>query len=72
MANASKARKSRSTGGGKRWIPGAIKRPGAFTAKAKAAGMTVQAFARAKRKAPGRLGKQARLALTLKKISKGR
>ena len=71
MAGAAKAGKARSTGGGKRWIQGAIKRPGALTRKAKAAGMTVQAFARAKRKAPGRLGKQARLAITLKKISRG-
>ena len=63
-----KAKKARSTGGGKKWIAGAIKRPGALTRKAKAAGMTVQAYARAKRKAPGRLGKQARLAITLKKI----
>ena len=69
MAKVSKARK---VGGGKRWIAGAIKRPGAFTAKAKAAGQSVQAFARAKRKAPGRLGKQARLALTLKRISRKR
>lgn len=70
MARAGRARKSRSRGAGKRWIAGAIKRPGAFTRKAKAAGMTVQAFARKKRKAPGRLGKQARLALTLKRISR--
>jgi len=65
---ANKAKKARTTGGGKRWIQKAITRPGALTRKAKAAGMTVQAFARAKRKAPGRLGKQARLAITLKKI----
>lgn len=70
MAKAAKARKSRSTSGGKRWIHSAIKRPGALTSKAKASGMSVQAFARAKRKAPGRLGKQARLALTLRNISK--
>jgi len=69
MANATRARKSKSTGGGKKWIAGAIKRPGAFTRKAKAAGMTVQAYARKMRSASGRLGKQARLALTLKKIS---
>lgn len=68
MAN--KARRARSVGGGKRWISKAIKRPGAFTRKAKAAGMTVQAYARKMRGAPGRLGKQARLALTLKKISR--
>lgn len=72
MAKAARARGARKTGAGKKWIAGAIKRPGAFTRKAKAAGMTVQAFARAKRKAAGRLGKQARLALTLKKISRRR
>lgn len=65
-----RARKARKAGGGRKWIAGAIKRPGAFTRKARAAGMGVQAFARAKRKAAGRLGKQARLALTLKRISK--
>ena len=69
MARARKASRSRSTGGGK-WIQKAIKRPGAFTRKAKAAGMSVQAFARKKRHAAGRLGKQARLALTLKKMHK--
>lgn len=72
MARAGGARKSRRVGGGKRWISKAITRPGAFTRKAKAAGMTVQAFARKMRKAPGRLGKQARLALTLKRISRRR
>jgi len=71
MTRAAKASKSRKTGGGKKWISKAIVRPGALTRKAKAAGMTVQAFARAKRKAPGRLGKQAILAITLKKISRG-
>ena len=30
----------------KDWIQGAVKRPGAFTAKAKKAGMSVQAYAR--------------------------
>lgn len=72
MAKAAKARKARSRGGGRKWIAGAIKRPGAFTRKAKAAGMTVQAYARKMRHAAGRTGKQARLALTLKKISRGR
>jgi len=72
MVRARGAKKARTRGGGKKWIAGAIKRPGAFTRKAKAAGMTVQAYARAKRKAAGRLGRQARLALTLKKISRRR
>jgi len=72
MARAAGAKRARSRGAGKKWIAGAIKRPGAFTRKAKAAGMTVQAYARKMRGAPGRLGKQARLALTLRKISKRR
>jgi hypothetical protein len=52
------------------WIQKAIKRPGAFTAKAKAAGKSVAAFAKEKASAPGRLGKQARLAQTLGKMRK--
>ena len=51
-----------------KWISKAIKRPGAFSAKAKRAGMSTMAYARAKRGAPGRLGRQARLALTLSKL----
>jgi hypothetical protein len=53
----------------KRWIQEAVSEPGAFTAKAEKAGMSVQAYARKQKKAPGKLGKQARLALTLKKLS---
>ncbi len=52
----------------KRWIQGAVKHPGAFTAKAKAAGKGVQEYAREKRHAGGKLGRQARLALTLKHL----
>jgi len=59
-----------SSGGGGNWIQGAIERPGAFSAKAKRAGQSTQAYARAKQDAPGRLGKQARLALTLSKMRK--
>lgn len=62
MAKAGRARK------GRKWIAGAIKRPGAFTKKAKAAGMGVQAYARKMRRAGGRTGKQARLALTLSRL----
>lgn len=54
----------------KNWIKGAIKRPGAFTKKAKAAGKSVGEYAREKASAPGRTGKQARLAMTLKKMHK--
>ena len=52
-----------------KWIAGAIRRPGAFSAKAAKAGKSTQAYARAKAHAPGRLGKQARLAMTLAQIN---
>jgi len=52
----------------KHWIAKAIKRPGAFSAKAKRAGMSTSAYARKEDKAPGRLGREARLAETLAKI----
>ena len=52
----------------KKWIQKAIKRPGALTRKAKAAGMATMAFARKMRHAKGITGKQARLALTLRKL----
>ena len=51
--------------GSKKWIKGAIKHPGAFSAKAKKAGKTTAEFASEKSDAPGKLGKQARLASTL-------
>lgn len=66
MAKATRARRA------KKWIAGAIKRPGALTRKAKAAGMSTMAFARKMRRAPGRTGRQARLALTLRKIARRR
>ncbi len=50
----------------KNWIAGAIKHPGAFTKKAKAAGESVSKFAHEKEHASGKTGQQARLALTLK------
>ncbi len=52
----------------KKWIKGAIKHPGALTRKAKAAGMSPMAFARSHVKAKGTTGKQARLAITLRKM----
>jgi hypothetical protein len=52
------------------WIKGAIKHPGAFTKKAKAAGKSVAAYAKEKAGASGTLGKQARLAQTLSKLRK--
>ena len=53
---------------GDKWIQKAVKHPGAFSAKAKAAGKSVAAFAKEKAHAPGTLGKQARLAQTLRKM----
>lgn len=49
----------------KKWISGAIERPGAFSAKAKAAGESTREYAQEKEHAKGRTGKQARLAITL-------
>jgi hypothetical protein len=56
----------------KNWIKGAIKRPGAFRKKAKAAGMSTRAYAQKMKDAPGRTGKQARLALTLMGMKAGK
>ena len=60
----------------KKWIQKAIKRPGAFTKKAKKAGKSVSAMAAAVTKSPGRYSKttvrQANLAKTLKKIGRNR
>jgi hypothetical protein len=57
----------------KKWIQKAIKRPGAFTAKAKKAGKTPAAFATTVTKSPGKYSKltvqQANFAKTLKKIT---
>jgi hypothetical protein len=52
----------------KKWIQGAIKKPGAFTKKAKAAGVSVSALAQKDKHKSGKTGDQARLALTLKKL----
>ena len=60
----------------KNWIAGAIKRPGAFTAKAKKAGKSIAGMAAAVTKNPQKYSpltvKQANLAKTLRKISKGK
>ena len=56
------------------WIQGAVKRPGAFTKKAKAAGMSVQQFAshvdKNKDKYSTRTERQANLAQTFSKMKK--
>jgi hypothetical protein len=56
------------------WIKGAVKRPGAFTRKAKAAGMSTAAYANKVSK-PGssastQTKRQAALAKTLRKLGK--
>jgi len=60
----------------KKWIQGAIKRPGAFTAKAKKANKTVAGMAAAVTKNPSKYSattvRQANLAKTLRKISRKR
>lgn len=61
-------------GGSKNWIKGAIKRPGAFSAKAEAADMSTAAYA-AKVTKPGSTAstttkRQANLAKTLSKMRK--
>ena len=59
-----------------KWIQKAIKRPGAFTAKAKAAGMGVQAYAdkvtAEGSKASALTKRQGNLAKTLGRMAKGR
>src|SRR5215471_7330286 len=59
-----------------KWIQSAIKRPGAFTAKAKAAGKGTQAYARSVLKegsqASTRTKRQAALAQTLSKLRSGK
>ena len=66
---ATKVRKGYKSGGGD-WIQGAIKRPGAFTKKAKDAGMSVSKYAnkvlKKGRDASTRTKKQANLAKTLR------
>lgn len=54
------------------WIAGAISRPGAFSAKAKAAGMSTKAYAKKKKKSGGITGKQAQLASELMNFNKGK
>lgn len=54
----------------KKWIQAAHLDEGSFTAKAKKAGKGVQEYAEEKAEAPGKLGKQARLAKTFRKMAK--
>lgn len=48
-----------------KWIQGAIKKPGSFRAAAKKHGMSTHAYAEKEKGASGKVGKRARLALTL-------
>lgn len=61
-----------ATGGssmaGKKWIKGAIKRPGVFRAKAKSMGVSTATLARRWKGKAGVWGKRARLALTLSRL----
>lgn len=54
-----------------KFIQKAIKHPGALTAKAKAAGMGTQEFARAHKGDKNQTGRQARFALVLNKVRPG-
>lgn len=47
------------------WISKAIKHPGSFSASAKRAGKSTSEFAHEKEHAGGKIGRRARLALTL-------
>jgi hypothetical protein len=51
------------------WIAGAIRRPGALTRKASAAGQSPMAFAAVHKGDQGTTGKQARLAITLQGLN---
>lgn len=55
----------------KKWIQGAIKHPGAATRKAKAEGVSVARWASEHKHDSGLTGRQARLANTLRHMSKG-
>lgn len=55
-----------------KWIQKADIKEGAFTKKADAAGESVHGYAEKEKGAPGRTGKQARLALTFSKMSRRR
>ena len=54
----------------KKWISGAIKHPGALTKKAKAAGESPMQYAGEHKGDKGTTGKQARLAITLRKMAR--
>ncbi len=53
----------------KKFIKKAIKKPGVFRAAAKRAGKSTKAYAEEEKHAKGKLGKRARLAITLMKMN---
>ena len=53
-----------------KWIQHAIRHPGALTRKAKKAGESPMQYASEHKHSKGKTGKQARLALTLRKMHK--
>jgi hypothetical protein len=56
----------------RKWMQKAVKRPGALTAKAKRAGMSVQTYARKHEHDSGLTGEEARFAVTAEKVAKKR
>jgi len=70
MARTRRASSRKAGKQGRNWIQSAIKRPGALTKKARAAGQSVMAFARRHRQEGGTTGRQSRLAITLSKLRK--
>jgi hypothetical protein len=54
------------------WIKGAIKHPGAFSKQAEKAGESTAEFAQEKKRAGGKTGRRARLALTLAGLRKAK
>lgn len=56
--------------GKSKWMQGAVKHPGSFTAFAKRSGKSVHAYAEEKKHTSGKTGKRARLALVFEQASK--
>lgn len=56
----------------KKWMQKAVKRPGALTAKAKRAGLSVQAYAQEHKHDSGVTGEEARFAVIAEKVAKKR
>jgi len=55
----------------RKWIQSAIKHPGSFSREAEKAGKSTAEYAREEKDAPGKLGRRARLALTLRRFRHG-